>query len=315
VKTLFIVGTNEIQADECIAKAKSDPACSEFVQHRGNGQRFDSCECVLKDPCCGSCTPVDVDFNNWEWNIYTTKKQTGDILCAKGVKSADGKYCCSESCKDANGVASCMPVPGLQVSFQDDAMNAPEGWAVDNGFRFGPRTNALYTSTLSPTTTSSIYGWNCDLRTTTEDRFSQDGTNYHSTQIKPDTTICALGTVPPEWSVTVPNGFYQVDTLYSKAFQQMTGCKIQGLNNFDVTHSRLGGTDMAWVSRVVNTTDGKISLTGGTAACGAYAAVVIYEKANVQSDTYCQGLPGMCCPLFVDMANRPCASNDPPCKL
>jgi hypothetical protein len=311
VKTLYLVGTSEIHADECIAKAKADPQCSEFVQHRGNGLRFDGCECVIKDECCGSCVPVDVDFGNWEWNVYTTKKEMGDPLCTKGVKSKDGAYCCSASCKDANGVASCMPVPGLQISFQDDAMNSPEGWAVDNGARFGARLNPGYTSAFS----SAQYGWNCDLRTATEDRFSQDGTNYHSTMIRPDTAICALGTVPPEWSILLTPGFYQVDTLYTKQNQQMTGCKIQGVPNFDASHSRLGFSDIDWVSRLVNTTDGKIALSGGGGGCGAYAAVVIYAKDTLQSDTYCQNLPGMCCPLFLDMANRPCSSFDPPCKM
>jgi hypothetical protein len=216
VKTLFLVGAPEIKADECIAKAKADPECSEFVQHRGNGLRMDGCECFLKDPCCGTCVPVDVDFRNWEWNVYTTKPQIGDSTCLKGVKSSDGQYCCSASCVDANGVGSCMPVPGLQVSFQAAAMNAPDGWAVDNGAAFGTRTTPGYTSTLS-----SSYGWNCDLTLTPEDRSSEDGTNYHSTVVKPDTGICNLGTILPEWRVTVPNGFYQVDTLYSKPFSQL----------------------------------------------------------------------------------------------
>jgi len=91
---------------------------------------------------------------------------------------------------------------------------------------------------------------------------------------------------------------------------------VQGLPNFDANHQQLGNTDMAWVSRVVNTTDGTISLSGGTGSqCGAYAAVVIYDKALVPTNTYCQTLPGQCCPLFVDMANRPCSAFEAPCKL
>jgi len=312
VKTLSLIGANgDIRADECIAKAKADPECSEYVQHKGNGLNQNGCECYLKDACCGTCVPVDADFRNWEWNVYTTKPQVGDPACARGVKSADGAYCCSASCKDANGVASCMPVPALQVSFQASAMTAPDGWSVDNGDMAGPRTN-LYPA---PGTWGTNYGWNCALGLAVEDRTSDDGTNYHSTVVKPDSKICNLGTVSPEWHVSnVPDGFYQVDTLYTKPFQQMGGCEIQGGINFN--YKGLGSNDMSWVSRVVNTTNGKISLSGGTDDnCGAYAAVVIYPKAQVQSDTYCQSLPGMCCPLFVDMAHRPCATNDPPCKL
>jgi hypothetical protein len=203
-----------------------------------------------------------------------------------------------------------MPVPDLQVSFQDDSVNAPEGWGVDNGNLFGPRVNALYTTALSS------YGWNCDLRQTTEDRDTNDGTNYHSTLVRPDTPVCNLGTILPEWRVTVPDGFYQVDTLFTKAFSTMRGCKIQDVPNFDADHASLGNSDMEWVSRLVNTTSGKLSLTGGTGSqCGAYAAVVIYAKDKLQSDTYCQNLPGMCCPLFIDMANRPCSTFEAPCKL
>jgi hypothetical protein len=203
-----------------------------------------------------------------------------------------------------------MPVPALQVSFQASAMNAPDGWAVDNGKLYGARTNTGYTTSLSS------YGWNCDVQLTTEDRSSEDGTNYRSTVVKPDTGICNLGTILPEWRVTVPNGFYQVDTLYSKPFSTHRGCKIQDVPNFDADHASLGNSDVDWVSRLVNTTNGKISLTGGTnSQCGAYAAVVIYPKDTVQSDTYCQGLPGMCCPLFIDMENRPCSRFDAPCKL
>jgi len=308
---LSLVGAGgDIKADECIELARRNPKCSEFVQHKGNGLKTDGCECLIADSCCGTCVPVDSDFRSWEWNIYTTKPQVGDPQCLRGVKSADGAYCCSATCKDANGVASCMPIPGLQVSFQASAMAAPDGWAVDNGDLFGPRTN-LYPSPLS-----TSYGWNCALGLAVEDRTSDDGTNYHSTVLKPDSQICNLGTIPPEWHVTVPNGFYQVDTLYTKPFQQMRGCDIQDENNHNTGFTQLGSNDMAWVSRLVNTTNGKISLTGGTNDnCGAYSAVVIYPQAQVQSKQYCQSLPGMCCPLFVDMAHRPCATNNPPCKL
>jgi len=307
VKTLFLVGAQDIQADECIAKAKADPECSELVQHQadnGNGQP-NGCECFIKDAtCCGTCVPVDYDFNSWAWSVYTTKPQVGDPQCLTGVKSADNVYCCSASCKDANGVGVCMPAPILQVSFQDAGLVAPDGWVVDNGYKTG--------SPLGKPT----YGWNCDLHTATEDRSAQDGTNYHSTVVKPDTTVCGLGTVPPTWTVNVPIGFYQVDTLYTKPFQSMRGCKVQGNPNYDNSHSQLGNSDMAWVSRIVNTTDGTINLSGGTSSqCGAYAAVVIWDKTLVPSNTYCQTLPGVCCPLFADMADRPCSAFEPPCKL
>jgi len=311
VKSLFIVGANDIMADECIAKAKMDPDCTEFVQHKGNGANFDGCECLIKDPCCGICSAADSFFSNWEWNIYTTAPQPGDPQCARGVLSADNAYCCSATCKDANGVAVCMPVPGLQVSFRGLASTPPDGWAVDNGALFGPRTNPGYNSSLSP----SSYGWNCDLRQSTEDRSTLVGVNFRSTVVIPDNTKCT-GSAIPTWSVSVPNGNYQVDTLYSKPFAPISGCMIQGIANYDKTHSQLGFDDMAWVSRTVNTTSGTIVLSGGTNnQCGDYAAVVIWDKTKVPSSTYCQTLPGMCCPLFIDMANRPCASFEAPCKM
>jgi hypothetical protein len=300
------VGTGgEISADECIAKAKADIACSEYVQHRSKS-RANACECFIKDECCGTCVPVDTNFSHWEWNIYTTKSQT-NLNCANGVKSSDNKYCCSATCKDANGVGLCMPAPALQVNFLDDSMNLTEGWASDHGAVFGVRTNPGYT------TPYTSYGWNCDLRLATEDRSSEDETNYHSTVVRPDSGRCA-GAVP-KWRVAVPDGQqYQVDTLYSKRFSSIRGCKIQGENNTD--KSGLGDDDVHWSSRLVTATNGEIALTGGTnEQCAAYAAVLIYPKTTVPSDSYCQGLPGMCCPLFVDMENRPCSQFEPPCKL
>jgi hypothetical protein len=203
-----------------------------------------------------------------------------------------------------------MPVPGLQVSFQDAAMVAPDGWTVDNGKVFGVRPPTPgYSSTLS-----TSWGWNCDfsLASNIKDRDTSDGTNFHSTSVRPEvSTACAN----PEWSVQVPNGFYQVDTLYSQPWQQMRACKIQGVNNFEASKASLVDGDMAWVSRLVNTTNSKLVLTGGAPGCDGYAAVVIYPKETVPSNTYCQSLPGMCCPLFIDMQNRPCSAYEPPCKL
>jgi len=298
-------------ADECIAKAKMDPECSEFVQHKGNGVNFNGCECVIKDPCCGVCSAADAFFSNWEWNIYTTTPQVGDPKCARGVLSSDNTYCCSSTCKDASGVGVCMPAPSIQISFQGLASTAPDGWAVDNGALFGPRTNPGYTSTLS----SPSYGWNCDLKQSTEDRSALDGTNFRSTAVIPDNSKCT-GTGVLTWSINVPNGFYQVDTLYSKPFSPMTGCMIQGIPNYDQTHKQTQFDDMAWVTRVVNTTSGTLTLSGSTQSqCSDYAAVVIWDKTTVPSNTYCQSLPGMCCPLFVDMANRPCSSFEAPCQM
>jgi len=324
VKTLSLVGVNDIRADECIAKARADPECSEFVQYQGNVKlnwwEQTGCECFVKDSCCGTCVPADADFRNWEWNIYSTKTQTqttGDPACANGVKSLDGVYCCSASCKDKNGVASCMPRPALQVSFQSSAMNAPDGWGVDNGLKYGNRTTPGYTSTLSE------YGWNCDglSQSSAKDFETADGTNYHSTYIEPDSKICVTPTtVLPTWTVKVPNGDYQVDTLYAKPWQWMTGCTIQDSKtpNYDaISHERIFSYNMAWVSRTVTATSGQISLIGGTnwPQCGSYSAVVIYPKSSVPSNTYCQSLPGMCCPLFIDMENRPCSRFEAPCKI
>jgi len=312
VKQIKLVGANDIMPDECIAMASADPECSEFVMHRGNGANMNApaCSCYIKDPCCGTCVPVDVAFSNWEWNIYSTNTPRGDPTCARGVASSDNKYCCSSTCKDPNGVGSCMPKAGLQLTFQGLASVANDGWGVDNGQLLGPRTVAQ----TAGFTLSSTYGWNCDLTqtTTTGDRSALDGINYHSTYVIPDSNTC---TKTPVWTVNVPVGPYQVDTFYDRPNQPIRGCKIQGLSNVD-NRTTLGGDDITWVSRTVTADAGTIALSGGTSdGCSNVAAVVIYPKASVQSDTYCQKLPGMCCPLFVDMENRPCATFDPPCKM
>jgi len=309
IKTLFIVGSNTIRADECIAKAKADPECSEWVQHQDN--KNNGCECWVKDDvCCGKCVPADYDFRNWEWTIYTTKDQV-DVGCVNGVKSSDNKYCCPKTCVDPNGTPVCMPAPGLQVSFQDGAIKAPPGWAVDTGAKFAVQTGQDYPSSLT-----NQWGWNCDLTVaqTKGDREPLDGTNYHSTYVIPDSSICGLGSVDPTWSVTVPIGNYQVDTLYTRPFASIRGCEIQGSANYDSSHAQLNNYDMAWVSRHVNTTDGKLSFSGGQ-SCGGIAAMLIYDEKSLQSQTYCQNLPDMCCTLFIDMEKRPCASFEPPCKL
>jgi len=204
-----------------------------------------------------------------------------------------------------------MPDPVVQVSFQDGAIKAPKGWQVDSGAKFGVRTGQDY-----PTNFTDSWGWNCDLTVANAkgDREALDGTNYHSTYVIPDTTICALGNVDPTWTVAVPNGNYQVDTLYTRPFASIRGCELQGVANYDSTHTQLSSNDMAWVTRRVNTTDGKISFTGGN-GCGGIAAMLIYPETTVTSESYCQNLPDMCCTLFVDMEKRPCSSFEPPCKL
>jgi hypothetical protein len=319
VKTLSMAGATAIEADECLAKARADPQCSDVVMHRGNGQSR-ACECYIKaevEPCCGTCSPVDADFQTSragkfsEWNIFSVASPKPDPNCTRGVKSADGAYCCSESCKDANGVGLCMPKPALQISFQDSALVAPDGWGVDNGLLFGTRTTPGYSSNLS-----TNWGWSCLSNVASvnyRDRDPEDGTNFHGTTVRPGSTSCPN----PEWSVEVLPGDYHVDTLYSDPNQNLRGCKIQGANNFEPTKLNLGSSDMAWVSRVVTVNaTGKISLTGGpTTNCGGYSAVVIYPKNLVPSDTSCQALPGMCCPLFVDMEHRPCTNYEAPCKL
>jgi len=309
-KTLAVAGTNEISAEECVAKAKADSDCSEWVMHQGNSAISRGCECYLKDPCCGKCVPVDSYFSNWQWNVFSTKKQNGDATCANGVKSADGAYCCSSSCTDASGTPVCMSRPAFQVSFQGVASANPPGWAVDNGQQLGARTTLGYTSALS-----SRYGWNCDLSQSSTDFNPDDGLNYHSTVIKADSAQCSLGTVPMSWTLEVPSGVYQVDTLYSQPGSQMRGCKIQGLPNFE--RNSLGGSDMAWVSRVVTANNSQIVLSGASnGGCSGYTAVVVYNLTTAPTTvTPCQNLPGMCCPFFYDMENRPCASFEPPCKL
>lgn len=309
-KTLYVAGASDISVDECAAKAKADPDCGEWVMHQGNnpsnptGSTTRGCDCFLKHACCGNCTPVDSYFRNWQWNVLSTKKQTGDPTCVTGVKSEDGAYCCSMGC------GTCMPRPAFQVNFQPSTLVGLPGWAIDSGKEYGLRSTPNYASNLT-----SKYGWNCGLNASSGDFDTTDDLNYHSTFVTASSTVCALGTVKVAWTVEVPNGVYQVDTLYANRNAQMSGCKIQGQANFDT--NSLGGDAVAWVSRVVTVNASQIILSGGTSdGCSGYSALLIYNFSTAPAvATNCQKMNGMCCPFFYDMESRPCASFDPPCKM
>jgi len=136
--------------------------------------------------------------------------------------------------------------------------------------------------------------------------------DYHKTYLKLDNPTCGQ---TPQWTVDVPPGVYQVDTLYAAQFQSMWGCSLQGQPAYEPGYRNTGFSDMSWVSMRVNTT-GQIQFQGGNAkGCSSISALVIYPVSTLVSTTYCQTLEGMCCPLFVDMANRPCSSFQPPCMM
>jgi len=307
MKTLNLVGTNVITATQCIAKAKLDPECSEHVMHREqtvNNQKQYGCECWTKtNPgCCGVCKPVDFYADNWAVKVYSTATPEADPTCANGIKSADGAHCCPQSC------GQCLGKPVFQVSFRSGTLVAPPGWAVDNGARYGARTNEF------PQPLSSTYGWNCDLTTEVDDRNTADGTDFHSTVVRSSYDTC--GNVIPEWNLAVQNTTYEVHVLYSRPNQQIGGCKLQGQANYDAGFTQLSSTNMAWVARSVNVTTGKITWTAANNAfaCPAISALRVYPSTTTPV-VDCRKLDGMCCPQSLEMAARPCSAFSAPCSL
>jgi len=303
-----------MSAAECITKAAVEPACGDHVQHRAASQNSAAiCECWIKNPCCGTCKPVEYDFrNNWRFNVYSVPKPIPDPTCQNGTASADGAHCCPKSCG-----GTCLGKPLFEISFQPSSMRPPYGtglnneMAVDSGETFRVRT------TPYPSFTS--WGWNCDLTTPpqAEDREPGDLLNFHSTFVKPDFATC--GAVA-QWDLLVgANGTampFEVHTLHSRPFTSISGCKLNGQPHFDPNHSGLGNSDMAWVVRAMSTSTGRISWSGAQNAnsCGGISAMRVYPQTeNPAVD--CQTKPGICCPQFVEMASRPCSQFAAPCSL
>jgi len=199
-----------------------------------------------------------------------------------------------------------MPQPALQVKFQASQYVPPTGWAVDDGSSFGPRTN-IYPSPAGYTQ----YGWNCNPAADT--RSNNALGNYHNTFLRMDQGSCS-NCNNPSWSVNVPNGNYHVETLYSMPWQSMRGCTIALAPDYSTNHKSLQSNDMEWFATDVNTTTGQLTFSGGN-GCPAVTAIAIWPETAIPTTTYCQTLPGMCCPLLIDMANRPCTQFDPPCAL
>jgi hypothetical protein len=299
-KELFLVGSRTFSAEQCIAKAATDADCSGVVQQMPGNQGF--CECWLKHSCCGECKPVDFWQSAYDTTVYATKEPAAaDLNCATGVRSSDDAHCCPASCG-----SKCLPRPLFQVSFQSPAQQAPLGWAKDSGATFGVRTNDY------PQPGFDTYGWNCTnaLGADAFDREPDDDPDYHSSSIRANRMTCGG---LPKWEVAIANGNYEVHVLHSIAYRRYSDCELEGVANTGGDTS-LDDDDMLWLFKTVNVLDGRLTWSGASDNdCEGIAALRIYALEGTVSD--CRRLPGVCCPQFVSMAERPCTLFAPPCSL
>jgi len=198
---------------------------------------------------------------------------------------------------------------------------APLGFAVDTGKPYAAQGNTTYPQSLS-----STWGWNCDLSTQSGDRdptshFPANNpttSGYHSTYIQTDYKTC--GQQQAIWNLLVgavnTTLNFEVHLLYSQQFSSLYGCTINGAPAFDSYHNRLSFSDMAWVVRTLNVTSGKITFAGdNNHGCSSISAMMVFNAASGAPTTDCQYLNGTCCPHFLAMSERPCASFPPPCLL
>jgi hypothetical protein len=195
--------------------------------------------------------------------------------------------------------------------------SAPIGWGVDDGTMKGKKNNTYPQA-------YDTYGWTCDRSDMAEDRDptsqnakNNNGTNYHSTYIKTDTTATCSGTAT--WNLDLGANGTEVDievhTLYSRQNQGISACTLNGSPNYDPGRTRVGNSDMAWVVRALSVTSGTLTWTGSANGCGAIAALQIFPSTAGATAVDCQTLTGQCCPHFLDMGSRPCSTHQPPCSM